>query len=409
MPYQVGTIYAEVMCSISLVLSVILIVLESCSAEQRRFPARFVLYYTVSVFLVDSTLLWGAFVNFKTQVQAVHYLCRVQGIFLQFVNWNCLGWWAATILVLYRGVVLETRFQPKSEKIFLITVYGTSFFFAALPLVLEITFDVQIYSTIQGGTATRWCWLNSQCWMAPFMFSGAEACILVPLAIYATSRAGYQLIYNPSLFSYASKSILIRLFAFVVTGLIAYAAIFAAEITGYFQMDNATSVYIDLVNITALGGLGIFNFICFAPKHLCPTLPCCFCCFSSFINRNNGSKQVFAADSLKKIRDQSQKPQRKSSGSYFKFSNDSDDGDSISSNFESASFASSRPSYGAAVGNTSSQSVSDPIDIRGPLSGSKPRATRPGLSPPSPKNAVYLIGEDEPLTPTAATQYSSSL
>ena len=42
--------------------------------------------------------------------------------------------------------------QPKSEKIFLITVYGTSFFFAALPLVLEITFDVQIYSTIQGGT-----------------------------------------------------------------------------------------------------------------------------------------------------------------------------------------------------------------------------------------------------------------
>ena len=42
MPYQVGTIYAEVVCSISLVLSVILIVLESCSAEQRRFPARFV-------------------------------------------------------------------------------------------------------------------------------------------------------------------------------------------------------------------------------------------------------------------------------------------------------------------------------------------------------------------------------
>ena len=31
---------------------------------------RFVLYYTVSVFLVDSTLLWGAFVNFKVYHRA---------------------------------------------------------------------------------------------------------------------------------------------------------------------------------------------------------------------------------------------------------------------------------------------------------------------------------------------------
>lgn len=390
----------EVWCSISLVLSVILIILESCSTEQRKFPARFVLYYTISLLLVDSTILWGAFLRYKDQVQAVHNLCRVQGAFLQFVNWNCLGWWSALILVLYRGVVLDRRFQPSSEKLFFVAIYGTSLFFTVLPLVLELTYKVQIYSTIYGGTAVRWCWLNSQCWMATIMFAGAEVALVAPFAVYAALRAGYALVYNPSLYSYASKKLQARLFVFVLIGIGAYAAIFLAGMMQYFQTKNSTYIYADYVSITALGGLGVFNFLCFAPKHLCPSRSCCFCCFPSLHN-DEGRKEFLAEDSEPDVvkKSESDNASRKSSGSFFKFSTDDE---SVSSSYDSLNFGSSRPTYGATNFLSS--------EGRGP---SKPYPIQthrtPSVTRTASDKAVYLIGEDDPITPVVPVKLSSSI